>query len=64
MVIKMTNSPIKKYNPISGYSKDVDRIRMYAALNKIQVCDFIELLVNDWVEKHPEFKNLPMMKEA
>ena len=61
MVIKMED---KKYNAISGYSKDIDRIRMYAALNKTQVCDFINMLVDDWVEKNPEFKNLPVKKEG
>lgn len=65
MVIKMEPKIWNdKYTAVSPYTEDTDRIRVYATITKMQMCDFIKMLVDDWVEKNPEFKNIPMKREV
>jgi hypothetical protein len=51
----------EKYTSITPYAEETDRIRVYVALEKIKICDFVKIMLDEWVEKHhPEYKNLPI----
>jgi len=49
-----------KYTALNGFRNDIERIKVYAYLNRMTMCDFLKVLLDDYVERNPDMKNLPL----